>query len=132
MAMEGYWPVRLVTDGELRNSDFLKDVRTFASKLRIPRRRIVDWLVDGIRDARTILLDEQGRPVEIDFDEIERDHIDLWFRDWATRPAAHVTCRVREESRERVRLVATMLRMIFPKESTVWGRARLLECLESV
>ena len=113
--------VRLVTDEELMNPQFLRDIKTFASKCRIPRRSFVDWLVDGVRDADTVLVDGEGNPVEIDYDEIERDHIDLWFRDWAQRPEAHINPRVREESRERVRLVATMLRVIFPKESSVWG-----------
>ena len=117
----GWAIVRLVTDEELDNPCLLRDAKTFASKMRVPRRSFVDWLVDGVRDAKAVLLDNEDRPVSIDYDVIERDHIDLWFRDWAKRPEAHINPRVRAESRERVRLVVTMLRMIFPKESSVWG-----------
>jgi hypothetical protein len=117
-----HWPVvRLVTDDELNNPYFLADVQDFAGKLRVPRRRMVDWLVDGVRDARSLLADSDGRPVEFSYDELEHDHIELWFRDWLKRGNRSVAPRVRSESRERVTLVATMLKIIFPKESSVWG-----------
>ena len=118
--------VRVVTDGALADPVFLADVKTFAGRLRIPRRRFIDWLIDGFRDANAVLVDEHGTPVWIDFDEIERDHIDLWFRDWCKVPEDQVRPRVRAESRERIRLVATLLRAIFPKESTVWGQPVLM------
>lgn len=114
--------VYLVTDEELKNAQFLRDTRVFASKLPVSRRAFVDFLVNGVRDSDSEVIDADGNPVEIDFEELERANIDLWVRDWATFPAAQAACRVRAESRERVRLVATMLRMIFPKESSVWGR----------
>lgn len=114
--------VRIVSDEELANPLFLADVKNFASKLRIPRRRFMDWLADGLRDAEAELVDEFGNSAWIDFDVIERDHIDLWFRDWCRRCRPDVTPRVRTESRERIRLVATTLRMIFPKEASVWGK----------
>lgn len=118
--------VRLVSDGELSDPVFLADVKTFASRLRVPRRQFVDWLVDGVRDSETCLIDSAGDPVTIEFEEIEKDNIDLWVRDWVRMPERHVAPRLRAESRERVRLVATMLRMIFPKESSVWGTGSLM------
>lgn len=113
--------VQLVTDEELDNPELLRDVKAFARKLQVPRRRFIDWLADGVRDAETMLIDSTGSAVEIDLEALERDHIDLWFRDWIKRPADHIAPRVRAESRERVRAMVTILRMMFPKESSVWG-----------
>lgn len=123
------WPtVRLVTDAELESGVFVTDVKTFASRLRIPRRRFVDWLTDGYRDAEVYIVDEEGNPVDLDFEALEeedgdevRNRIEDWLKDWLKRPERHFTPRLRVEARERVRLVATLLRAIFPKESVVWG-----------
>ena len=113
--------VYLVTDAELANDLLLADCQDFLRKIRHPRRRFVDWLVDGVRDSSARLLDGTGNPVEIDYDYLEKDHFDLWVRDWITLRSPEVRRRVRAESRERVRLVITMLRMIFPRESAAWG-----------
>lgn len=118
--------VRLVSDAELADPVFLADVKTFASRLRIPRRRFVDWLVDGLRDTETALLDEHGSPVEIDLEAIEHEAVEMWLKDWLRMPERHAVPRLRIEARERVRLVATLLRMIFPKESAVWGQRSLI------
>ena len=113
--------VCIVTDEELDDPYFLADVKTFAWKLRIPHRRFRDWFVDGVRDSEVELVDVFGNPADFNYEEIEREHVELWFRDWAKRPARHIHPRLRRESRERIRLIATMLRMIFPKETSVWG-----------
>lgn len=113
--------IRLVTDAELENPVFLTDVKTFAANLRVAHRRFLDWLADGFRDAQAELVDSAGNKVDVDLEELERDNIEFWFRDWCRRPAPNAQIRLRAESRERVRLVATLLRLIFPKESILWG-----------
>ncbi|MGO4863331.1 hypothetical protein ACTP2L_07095, partial [Campylobacter jejuni] len=83
-------------------------------------------LVDGVRDCDTELVDLAGNSVTIDFEAIEGDTIELWLKDWLKRPERHAIPRLRIEARERVRVVATLLRMIFPKEASVWGRRALI------
>lgn len=113
--------VPIVSDAELDNPEFLRDLRIFAANLRVSRGRWLDWLADGYRDADAILVDDCGDPADVDLELLELDGIEWWFKDWCKRPPAGITPRLRIEARERVRVVATLLRLIFPKESIVWG-----------
>jgi hypothetical protein len=115
--------VRITTDEELGNPVYLFDARAFAAKLRVPRRRLLDYLADGLRDSDAELEDEYGNAAQVDFELLELDGIEDWFKDWVRRPAPGVLCRVRAESRERIRVLTTILRLIFPKETSVWGSA---------
>ena len=113
--------VQIVTDADLENSELVRDARTFAANIRVPRGRMLDFLADGYRDCDTIRVEAEGNRAEIDLELLERDGIEWWFKDWCKRPLPNVTPRVRVEARERARVVITLLRLIFPKESVVWG-----------
>jgi len=120
--------IRLVTDEEIQNPLFRDDVKSFARKLRVPRRKMVDWLVDGYRDADVDIINDEGLAVFVDFEALEEGEGDLvttriadWLKDWLSEPTRQGASRLRPEAKERVRLIATLLRAIFPKESVVWG-----------
>lgn len=124
MNMNTVWRVRIVTDVELENDLLLDDVQSFLRMISIPRRQFVGWMY-GIFDCgvNVRLVDEFGnKATTAHLDQIEREHFDLWLRDWIKVRPPHVKRRIRMEAKERVRLLITMLRMIFPKESTTWGR----------
>lgn len=115
--------VCITTDAELADQAFLFDARSFVANLRVPRRRMLDWLADGLRDSEAQLVDDDGNLAYVDLELLELDGIDDWFKDWAKRPMKGIALRVRSESRERIRVVTTIMRMIFPKETRCWGSA---------
>ena len=122
--------VTIVSDRELDNHAWLAEAKLFTQRLRVPRSRICDFLADGLRDTDTVLLTEDGNRAYIDLEEIEKaddeddeiDGFEWWYKDWVRRAPPGVKPRLRTEARERVRLITTILRLIFPKETSVWGR----------
>ena len=114
--------VQLVTDALLENKAWLDDVHAFANRLDVPRRQMLDYMAKGFEKARVALVDEAGEPVYLDLREAEKcKDFGLFYRDWLRhRPGAP---NIHPHTRERVRLIATMLRVIFWKEQSVWGRS---------
>lgn len=121
--------VTIVSDRELDSPAWLADAKSFTQRLRVPRSRIRDFLADGLRDTDTVLVTESGDRACVDLEEIEKDDGDdcetdgfeWWYKDWTRKTPPGVTPRLRVEARERVRVITTILRMIFPKETSVWG-----------
>lgn len=103
--------VRLVTDRELADPAFIRRLRDFCFALNISSYQWLDFLTDQYRDLRGCIVDHTGRTVFLDMDVFEVPHIRDWFRDFCCTPCPpHITPYVRGEAKERVRVLATILR----------------------
>lgn len=113
---------RLVTDQELANPDFIRDVKSSARSLGIMPHAWLDALSDMYCHYRGCIVDSSDREIFLDLEPLERPHIREWFRDWVCAPLESATCpRVRSESRERIRVLATILRACSPVRAQMWG-----------
>lgn len=115
---------RPVTDDELRNSDFVRDLRAHALRLGIAAESWPSFLIEAYRDYPGTVRDGTGREVFLDTGVFEGPHLRYWFRDFACSPCpSDVTPRIRREARERARAMATILRAIDPVAGAMWGRS---------
>jgi hypothetical protein len=110
----------LVSDAELANPEFIRDVRTAADELCITRDQWRDHLSNLYRDYRGRILDREGNEVFLDMEVFEKAS-PYWFRDFCITPRPGVRPRVRQAARERVRVMATILRAVFPDAAQFWG-----------
>lgn len=113
--------IRMVSDLELRNSEFVRDVRTYAHSLHITCDRWVDVLSDLYRDFPGVIVGPDGNEAMLDLDVFERPHIREWFKEFCIPPLPEVTPRVRREAWERVRVMATILKAAAPMRAVQWG-----------
>lgn len=113
--------VKLFSNAKIENPDFLRDLRDFTSSLNLSPDHWVDYLVDLYRDYQGMVT-SKGTEVFLDTEAFEANSIREWFRDWACKPLApNQEPRLREESRERIRVLATILATRFPFEASMWG-----------
>ena len=113
--------VELVPNAKLESREYLRDLRRFTSDLDISPDHWVDYLVDTYRDYEGVIT-SRGSETYLDTEAFEIDSIREWFRDWACKPVPPETePRLREESRERIRVLATILATRFPFEASMWG-----------
>ena len=114
-------PVRLVTDAELSNPQFLKGVRATARALNYSPSDWLDRIYDFYRDFDGMIVDANCEEVYLDLEVFETESIREWFRDWILKPMAEgVRPRLRGESKERIRIIATILRAQFPFDTIHW------------
>ena len=112
----------LVSDHELNNLDFVEDARSCAQSLRISPSRWRDFIYDTYRDYPGRVLGSDGKEVFLDLEVFETVGIREWFRDWVLRSEPLSRSKIlRIESRERVRVIATLLRARSPKPALMWG-----------
>lgn len=112
---------QLVRDAQLENPEYLRDLRNFAASLEISADHFLDYLLNLYRDYRGRIV-SNGNEVFLNTEEFETDSIREWFRDWACTPVPDgVRPRLREESRERIRLLGTILSTKFAFEAELWG-----------
>ena len=105
---------RLVTDRELADPAFIRRLRNVCFRLNVSSYQWIDFLTDLYRDYRGCIVDEAGRTVYLNMDVFEIPHIRDWFRDFCcTQCPPQITPYVRGEARERVRIVATVLRSLY-------------------
>ena len=136
-------PTRLVDDRELDNPAFLRDFKNFAAGLSLSPGRWVDYLSNEYMHFPGTII-HQGKQVSLDLEVFEVPEDDLfntndnpvtdhdaeviherlrnWFKEFCRPCPAHVTPHVRKEARERVRVMATILRARNPKAAMLWGR----------
>ena len=130
--------VRVVSDDELSNPEFVRDVRTFAAALPLCSYQWLTFLEDTYRDFLGRIVCVNGETLELDIDtaffpnlDLEsvsekemidaRERVRFWFRDFLKPIAEESAPHIKAVARERVRVVATLLRARFPKESALWG-----------
>lgn len=111
---------RLISDEELADPEFIRDVRAFTESLGKTRDEWKDYLADLYRDYRGRILDVQGEEIFLDMELLEQAST-YWFRDTCQASLPHVRPRLRIEARERFRVLATILRASFPDAAQFWG-----------
>jgi hypothetical protein len=113
---------QVVTDDELDNSEFVRDVRALAFSLDIAPYAWLDYADVLLQGYRGWISDRSGEEVFLDMEEFDRAAIEDWFERFCCTPCPpEVTPRVQGRSRERVRIVATILRAHFPVQAMLWG-----------
>lgn len=107
--------VALLHDRHLANPHFIRALREFLARKRISRLRMLDWLMGILRDNPCAeFVDASGRIVDLDFDVLEIDQIEWWFKDFCQAPKPGVRPRVKRVARPRIRVVASILRVGYP------------------
>lgn len=106
----------IVADSELADPAFIRALRNFCYDLNISSYHWLEYLTDLYRDYRGCIVDEYGRTVYLNMDVFEVPNIREWFRDFCCTPCPpHITPYVRGEAKERVRILATILRAEYLK-----------------
>ncbi|MCI4663728.1 MAG: hypothetical protein MRY74_03310, partial [Neomegalonema sp.] len=118
----------LVSDAELSNPEFIRDVRAFAHALGVAPDAWRDYLSNLYRDYPGAILMRAGVEIFLDMSEFERPNIHSWFDHFCCAPCPdHVTPYLRQEAWERGRVLATILRARFPEKAAFWGLAGLAD-----
>jgi hypothetical protein len=113
--------IRLVTDDELSQPQFVRGLRATALAMGYSASEWVDRLSDIYRDFDGVIIDEYGNELMLDLEVFEFEHGRTWFRDQINAPMAEgVSPRLRAESKERLRILGTVLKMVFPREALSW------------
>lgn len=114
--------VKLVSNQELANPDFLRDIRRFALSLDIPYTQWLEYLSDTYRDYPGWVVGPDNQEVMLDMEVFETPGIDYWFRHFCCTPLAEgATPYIKDVAIERVRVLATILRASNPKAALMWG-----------
>ena len=126
-----------VSDRELENPIFVYKVRQKFSQLELRPERCLDFLADFccrwpgrfIKDGHERcpsfeIFEPSEEIIFADGNALQR-HLECmrcWWRDYMlTEPRTGICVRLRKESRERFRIVATILRAMYPGEALLWG-----------
>ncbi|MEZ5691654.1 MAG: hypothetical protein R3D71_08325 [Rickettsiales bacterium] len=129
----------LVTDEELKNPEFIRDVRDFCYQQNIEAADWIHYICNEYVAYKGSIIDENGKEVLLNTSVFDIDENTLfngtdeeviaanltiynWIREFCRTPcSASVKPRVRAEAKERVRVLATILRASFPAEAFFWG-----------
>lgn len=127
----------VVTDAELSNPEFIRDVRATAYRCGKSADGWLEFASNLYRDLTGRIVvrrcercrshwDEQDCPcckeVWLDTEELEAPCFRDWCAEWCCTPCpANVRPLVRREAWERVRVLATILKASFPDEARHWG-----------
>lgn len=113
------------SDSELSRDHFLADFRTFLVRYSFEQRLLPsqwhDHLCGLYRDYRGWIKDREGSEVFLNMEVFEHPNIREWFRDFIRPISPGVHPRLRAETKERVRVFATIMRAHFPEEAMMWG-----------
>lgn len=132
---------RLVTNREMDNSawvyDFLTFVRVLCVRENVTPTMFISFIADQYRDLECSIVDEQGNEIFLDFsafevpeetllandDRAERaiERLREWIEDRFYAPCTPRP-HIRKEARERVQVIATIIRAAYPYEALMWGR----------
>ncbi|QIG79447.1 hypothetical protein [Stakelama tenebrarum] len=101
--------IPVVTDEDINDSDNLRDVRNYAASLDVGFRSWHAFITEFYRDIPAIF-EKDGEEVFLNMDVFETPCIDYWFRDFCTHVPENVTPRLRKEARQRVLVLASLLK----------------------
>lgn len=116
--------VQLVTISDLESETFRYDVRHFLSHLRLNPHTALDRLSALYRDAPCSEVFAGEHWFDFDTSALEFPTFPWWYRDLCRLPPKGTATRLRPERREAFRILATLLRLIFPAETSFWGRRK--------
>lgn len=111
----------LVTDTELEDPIFRRNVQRTAHNLDVSASDWLEHVNDLYREYRGRIVTKNGAEVLLDMECFETSSIREWFRDFVNAPVdADKPSRLRGESKERIRALATILRAHYPVEAMLW------------
>ena len=116
--------VRIATDQECDDFVLQDHLQTFLRGVLciVPYRRLLPMLEKAARRSGAALLDRNGQPARLaDLSEHDYLAMDYWLRDFMIERPPHVRRRNRPETLERRRLLLTLARMVWPRETATWG-----------
>lgn len=128
--------VCIVSDEEMSNPTWVRDVKNFGASLGISGADWTDFSLNLLARLDVEFIDSCGNIVDLDIEallpsdkEIDEDRgaafearIRNWFSETFCDPVPDdVIPRIRIEARERFRIVATILRAQFPCAAMMWG-----------
>ena len=112
----------VANDNEAGCRAFVFDVRVFANSLRISSDHWREYLNNEYRDYPGRIVGQRGREVFLNMEVFEEAHIEDWFEhNFNTLPTSEDTIRLRPDTRERMRVAATILRARNPYAAQFWG-----------
>jgi hypothetical protein len=113
---------KLVSDSELSDPEFIRDVRGFAHGLNVSSYHWRDFLTDLLRDYKGWIEGPDGTEAFLNMRAFEIENQRAWFRDFCCTPTKdHIKPYVRKEARGRAKILATILRAAYPNEALMWG-----------
>ncbi len=112
----------IVSDAELNNPEFIRDVRETAYSMKVPKGKWLTLTSNLYRDYLGSIVDGAWQEKFLDMNVFEVAYIEDWFKVWCnTKCPTHVKPSVHPKARERVRVLATILRASFPETAQNWG-----------
>ena len=112
----------VVSDLELQNPEFIRDVREFCYERNISSHFWQVYLTDLYRDYQGRIITSDGREYYMHMDVFEIPSIRDWFRDFCSTPCPpHITPRIHTNTRKRVRVLATIIKAHHPRAAMMWG-----------
>jgi hypothetical protein len=117
--------VRVVSDAELAQAAFIEDARvTIGERLRSSPDGVenIDYIANLYRDFRGRVIGPDDDEVFLDTELLEGETAKDWLREFVReRGPRQRAAYVRDEARERFRVVATIIRAAFPDDAMMWG-----------
>ncbi|MDH5721904.1 MAG: hypothetical protein OEY94_01100 [Alphaproteobacteria bacterium] len=129
----------LVTDAELKNPEFVRDVRNFACAMGLQPSDWKPFLTDELEAYPGKIINRHYQEVELNLELFElddetilhsdsktlanaNDNVCEWFETWCCTPCPDgKRSRLNEETKEKFRIVATILRARNPGAAQFWG-----------
>lgn len=105
---KGIFPV--VTDRELSNPKFIREMRNYAASLDVPYMQIRDFITTWYARAPVLFHDHLDREVMINTAWLETPSFDYWARDFCKPVPMMVRPRIRIEARNRAGAFCSLLR----------------------
>lgn len=116
---------RIFGDEVFSNRYWLVDFKCFLNGYSFRQKLMPgDWhdhIADLYCNYKGWISGPSGEEVFLDTQVFEVAHIREWFRDFIQPVREGTTPRLRREARERVRVLATIMRAFYPEEAMMWG-----------
>ena len=114
---------RKVTEREIDDRLFVADLKHHARSLNVSFDGWAEYLIGLYRDYPGSIVDCSGQPVELDTETLAGASIKYWFREFIGREPVPVTVsHIRREARERVIVMASILKAHQPVRASLWGK----------
>ena len=112
--------VQLVSDERLDSPLYRFHLRSFLRHCRIPPMAALNFYSDALRDSDCVRVFEGDREIELNTGLLEFPTFPWWYRDLC-RPGSFGIQRINNRRREELRILATLVTIIFPVEAARFG-----------
>lgn len=112
---------RVVTGDEL-TSRFVADVRAHMRAMSLTRDQWKPFLIDAYQAYPGRIVDDEGSEVMLDTSVFDVASISYWFRDLCRPIPAGALPRLRRSAKPRFRVMASILRAVYPVPAMLWSK----------